>query len=73
MPVQPLKVLKEMSPEQLQRLAGEIRHELQNLNFKRSHGELKQVRQIRSLRQTLARTLTLSKQKAALTKQAKKG
>lgn len=74
MPVHKLKALKEMSETELQRLAGQIRHELQVQSFKRSTGELKQVRQIRTLRQTLARALTLLKQKSsALTKQGKQG
>lgn len=74
MPVHKLKALKEMTDVQLQRLAGQIRSELQELSFKRSTGELKHVRQVRSLRQTLARTLTLLNQKSsALTKRDRQG
>jgi ribosomal protein L29 len=54
-----LKQLKEMSPIQLQRLAGQLRHQIQSLSFQVGLNELKQVHKIHETRQTLARVMTL--------------
>ncbi len=53
------KQLKEMSAKQLERLAGELRHHVQSLQFQSSLGELKTHHQLRQSRKTLARVLTL--------------
>lgn len=54
-----IKQLKDMSAPQLQRLAGELRFEVQNLSFQASTGELKTTHQLGQSRKTLARVLTL--------------
>lgn len=54
-----LKQLKEMSPVQLQRLAGQLRHQIQSLSFQVGLNELKQVHKIHETRQTLARVMTI--------------
>ncbi len=53
------KQLKEMSPVQLTRIAGQMRHEMQKLTFSAGLNELKQVHTISKARQTLARIMTL--------------
>lgn len=59
------KQLKDMSETQLQRLAGELRHEIQSKSFQASLGEHKKTHEHRQVRRTLARVLTiLSKPKA---------
>ncbi len=53
------KQLKDMSEPQLQRLAGELRFEIQNLSFQTSTGALKTTHLVAQARKTLARVLTL--------------
>lgn len=59
------KQLKEMSPVQLERLASQLRHQVQTLSFQSGLSELKQVHKIRQARRTLARVLTLCGRTAA--------
>lgn len=54
-----LKQLTEMPAPQLQRLAGELRYEIQTLSFQATTGELKTTHLLRQARKTLARVLTL--------------
>lgn len=52
------KELRLKSPEELQRLATELRSTLRGLHFKVSTKQLKEISVIRSTRRTLARVLT---------------
>lgn len=52
------KQLQDMSVTQLERLAGELRHQIQTLAFQSSLGELKTHHLLRQNRRTLARVLT---------------
>lgn len=53
--------LKQKSAVELKNLLAESREELRRLRFLAAAGEFKSVRQIRELRQTIARILTLLK------------
>lgn len=53
--------LKQKSTAELQAVLAESREELRRLRFLAAAGEFKSVRQIRELRQRIARILTLLK------------
>lgn len=54
-----LKELKKKSISDLHRILAESRDKLRDLRFKDANKQLKNVREIRKLRQTVARILTL--------------
>jgi len=58
-----IKELQQKSKEELAALLIEAREELRRLKFMAAGGELKTVRQIRELRQRIARVLTLLRSK----------
>jgi ribosomal protein L29 len=59
------KELNKKDPASLQKLLAETRENLRELRFKDANKQLKDVREIRNARQTIARILTI------LNKQAK--
>jgi ribosomal protein L29 len=67
------KQLQEMSAQQLERIARELRSDIQQLSFQARLGELKQVRQVRLARRTLARVLTLTARQAKAAMTTKSG
>ncbi len=58
-----LKELKLKSAAELQKLLALDREKLRDLRFKASQNQLKNIREIRSIRKKIARLLTLIKQK----------
>jgi large subunit ribosomal protein L29 len=54
-----LKELKKMTANQLHKLLSESRGKLRDLRFKDASKQLKDVREIRVVRKTIARVLTL--------------
>lgn len=53
--------IKQLSPEQRQRLLWEKQVELSQLRAKAKQGQLKQVRQVRQLKVMIAQLLTLAR------------
>jgi ribosomal protein L29 len=50
--------LKDKTPTELQKLLAENRERLREQRFKAANGQLKDVREIREVRRTIARLLT---------------
>ena len=74
-----IKELKSKSDNELQKILAESREKLRELRFKLSSGQVKNVREIREVRKTIAQILTLLKErqtqndkKTATTKALKK-
>lgn len=57
------KELRDMSPEELAREAGELRRALFNLRLQQAIGQLEKPHKLRSTRRDLARVLTVMRQK----------
>jgi len=55
------KELKNKNQNELHRLLAELRDKLRDLRFKSASGQLKDVRQIRGTRKSVAQILTLLK------------
>ena len=62
------KELKKKNANDLQKLLNESREKLRDLRFKDANKQLKNVREIRQLRLTIARILTLLNRSQADTK-----
>lgn len=58
-----LKELKNKSKSDLHKILNESRDKLRDLRFKDANKQLKNVREIRKIRQTIARTLMLLRDK----------
>jgi large subunit ribosomal protein L29 len=63
-----LKELKAKTGPELTKLLKEQREKLRELRFKDANKQLKNVREIRSVKRTIARVLTLMKRPAAAPK-----
>ena len=61
------KELRQKSPVELQRLLQEKRDQLRDRRFKVAQGQHKDVRELRELKQDIARLLTKMKQPASTT------
>ena len=55
----------DMTPDQLTEELGRLRKEQFNLRFQKATGQLENTHRIRQVRRTVARVLTLLKQKSA--------
>jgi len=53
------KELKNKDEKELQRILAELRDKLRDLRFKDANKQLKNIREIRKTRETIARVLTL--------------
>jgi len=58
------KELTTKSPEELKKLLVEFREKLRELRFKDSNRQLKNIREIRKVRETIARIMTILNAKA---------
>ena len=56
-----MKKLKEMNPVEMKNLLAATREKVRDLKFRVSLGQLKEVRQIRANKKTIAQILTLMK------------
>ncbi len=56
-----IKELEQLQGNELTKILQESREKLRELRFKAARRELKNVREVRELRHTIARTLTLLK------------
>lgn len=54
-----IKELKTKNPSELQALLAQSREKLRELRFKDSNRQLKNIREIRQIRETIARILTV--------------
>jgi large subunit ribosomal protein L29 len=54
-----LKELRDMSPDELVRKSGELRHEIMNLRVQQASGQLENPARIRLVRRDIARIQTL--------------
>ena len=63
-----LNDLKQKNPAELRALLAEARERLRDLRFRVSQDAHKDVREIREVRQAIARTLTLLRQQEKITK-----
>ncbi len=59
-----IKELKTKNPSELQALLAQSREKLRELRFKDSNRQLKNIREIRQTRETVARILTVLNTKA---------
>ncbi|HNU81130.1 MAG TPA: 50S ribosomal protein L29 [bacterium] len=59
-----IKELKTKNPSELQALLAQSREKLRELRFKDSNRQLKNIREIRQIRETIARILTVLNTKA---------
>ena len=59
-----IKELKTKNPSELQALLAQSREKLRELRFKDSNPQLKNIREIRQIRETIARILTVLNTKA---------
>lgn len=59
------KELKKKSESELHKILAEFRDKLRDLRFKDANKQLKNVREIRKVRETIARILTLLNSKKA--------
>ena len=55
----------DMTPDQLSEELGKLKKEQFNLRFQKATGQLENTHRIREVRRTVARVLTLLKQKSA--------
>ena len=58
------KELTTKSPDELKKLLVEFREKLRELRFKDSNRQLKNIREIRKVRETIARIMTILNAKA---------
>jgi len=66
-----LKELKLKSETELNRLLVSSREKLRDLRFKVTQNQLKNIREVRTIRKKTAKILTILKQKKATNKEAK--
>ncbi|OGL65087.1 50S ribosomal protein L29 [Candidatus Uhrbacteria bacterium RIFCSPLOWO2_01_FULL_47_24] len=59
-----IKELRQLSKVELQRLLQEMRETLRELRFKTARRELKDVREVRDHKKTIARILTMLKEES---------
>ncbi|MDD3285732.1 MAG: 50S ribosomal protein L29 [Patescibacteria group bacterium] len=59
-----IKELKTKNPSELQALLAQSREKLRELRFKDSNRQLKNIREIRQIRETIAQILTVLNTKA---------
>ena len=57
-----IKELRQLSDTEVHRLLSELREQLRDMRFKAARRELKDVRDMREAKKTIARILTLSKE-----------
>lgn len=55
-----IKELRQLSENELQRILAEAREKLRELRFRAARRELKNVREVREARKTIARILTIN-------------
>ncbi len=60
-----IKELKEKNDQELDRQLEELRGQLRDMRFKDATGNLKKVREIREVRKTVARLLTVKRSRQA--------
>ncbi len=56
-----IKEIRQLSETELQKLLVESREKLREMRFKSARRELKNVREVRDIKKTVARTMTLLK------------
>lgn len=56
------KELRQLSEKELERLLAESREKVRELRFRAARREIKNVREVRELKKTIARILTLNKE-----------
>lgn len=57
-----IKELRQLGEKELQKLVEEMNEKLRDLRFKAARRELKNIREVRETKKTIARILTLRKQ-----------